>query len=152
MSVYADYGFWQWTLGHRSPCNCWTQRTLQDVLVAQDCAHGILGFVVFCGLPVLLCGILQKCCVIQVLLRNHSLAAAPCGLPALEEARWGASGDAVSVTLGASFIHTLHQLLFFKKKKKLEVFCFLTLCWEHLNVHFWRTFSRVMIFKTVLQT
>lgn len=124
MSVYADYGFWQWTLGHRSPCNCWTQRTLQDVLVAQDCAHGILGFVVFCGLPVLLCGILQKCCVIQVLLRNHSLAAAPCGLPALEEARWGASGDAVSVTLGASFIHTLHQLLFFKKKKKAWSFLF----------------------------
>lgn len=48
--------------------------------MAQDCARGILGFVV-CGLPALLCGILQKCCVVQALLRNHSPAPTPVWAP-----------------------------------------------------------------------
>ena len=118
MSVCADYGFWQWILGQHGPCNCWTQRTLQDVLVAQDCAHGISGFVVFCGLPVLLCGILQKCCVIRVLLRNHSPATTPCGLPASEEARWGASGDVSASSWELPSFTRFIGCFSFKKKKK----------------------------------
>ena len=127
MSVYADYGFWQWILGHHSHCNCWTQRTLQDVLVTRDCTHGILGFVVFCGLPVLLWHLAEMLCDPGVAKepqpRSHS-----CGLPRLGGGTVRSSGDAVSVIPGASLIHTLHQLLCFScfslKKKNLEVFSF----------------------------